>query len=66
MAKKKTENLATTAIAAAAPEPAVPRPRLHKLTVRNFRAIGNEPVTLELDDTPPKFQMLWGRSEFAW
>ena len=29
---------------------AVPRPRLHKLSVRNFRAIGNDPVTLELDD----------------
>jgi putative ATP-dependent endonuclease of the OLD family len=28
----------------------VPRPRLHKLTVKNFRAIGIEPVTLELDD----------------
>lgn len=40
-----------------APEPiedantvAIPRPRLHKLTVKNFRAIGSEPVTLELDD----------------
>jgi putative ATP-dependent endonuclease of the OLD family len=31
-------------------ESAVERPRLQKLTVRNFRAIGNEPVTLELDD----------------
>ena len=49
MAKKKTEVLATPAVAATA-EPAVPRPRLKKLTVRNFRAIGNEPVTLELDD----------------
>ncbi len=29
---------------------AIPRPRLHKLTVKNFRAIGSEPVTLELDD----------------
>lgn len=28
----------------------VPRPRLHRLTVKNFRAIGSEPVTLELDD----------------
>ena len=28
---------------------AIPRPRLHKLTVKNFRAIGSEPVTLELD-----------------
>lgn len=29
---------------------ATPRPRLHKLTVKNFRAIGGDPVTLELDD----------------
>ena len=29
---------------------AIPRPRLHKLTVNNFRAFGSEPVTLELDD----------------
>lgn len=28
----------------------VPRPRLHRLTVKNFRAIGSEPVSIELDD----------------
>ncbi|MGE9762484.1 ATP-dependent nuclease [Pseudomonas sp. PDM20] len=27
-----------------------PRARLHKLIIRNFRAIGNVPVTIELDD----------------
>lgn len=27
-----------------------PRPRLHKLTVSNFRCIGNQPVEVELDD----------------
>jgi putative ATP-dependent endonuclease of OLD family len=27
-----------------------PRPRLHKLTVRNFRCIGPDPVEIELDD----------------
>ena len=27
-----------------------PRPRLHKLTVRNFRCIGQTPVEIELDD----------------
>lgn len=28
----------------------VPRPRLHKLSVQNFRCIGQEPVSIELDD----------------
>ncbi len=47
MATKK----ATTAAAATSTDnESLPRPRLHKLTVRNFRAIGNEPVTIELDD----------------
>jgi putative ATP-dependent endonuclease of the OLD family len=27
-----------------------PRPRLHKLTIRNFRCIGSTPVEIELDD----------------
>jgi putative ATP-dependent endonuclease of OLD family len=31
-------------------EIALPRPRLHKLTVRNFRAIGADPVIVDLDD----------------
>lgn len=31
-------------------DPALPRPRLHKLTVKNFRCIGSEPVEIELDD----------------
>lgn len=48
MAKKKTVEVAQAA--PAAPEALVPRPRLQKLTVRNFRAIGNEPVSVELDD----------------
>jgi putative ATP-dependent endonuclease of OLD family len=30
--------------------PQAPRPRLHKLKVRNFRCIGPEPVEIELDD----------------
>lgn len=47
MATKKA-----AAVAAAMPDAAneVARPRLHKITVKNFRAIGSEPVTLELDD----------------
>lgn len=48
MAKKKAEE--PVAAPAAVAGPAAPRPRLKKLTVRNFRAIGSEPVTLELDD----------------
>ena len=36
--------------AAPVEDPTLPRPRLHKLTVRNFRAIGTVPVTIELDD----------------
>ena len=31
-------------------DPAAPRPRLHKLIVKNFRSIGAEPVAIELDD----------------
>jgi putative ATP-dependent endonuclease of the OLD family len=31
-------------------DPAVPRPRLHKLIIKNFRAIGTTPVEIELDD----------------
>lgn len=44
MPKKKT-------VDEVGPLPAnVPRPRLHKLIVRNFRGIGRDPVTIELDD----------------
>ena len=46
MAKTPPDIIATPA----APGLAIPRPRLHSLTVRNFRAIGNSPVTVELDD----------------
>lgn len=30
--------------------PAMPRPRLHKLTIKNFRCIGSSPVVIELND----------------
>lgn len=46
MAKKKTTNNEQPA----APASQVPRPRLHKLTVSNFRCIGPTPVEIELDD----------------
>lgn len=28
----------------------IPRPRLHKLTIKNFRSIGSSPIDIELDD----------------
>lgn len=36
--------------AAAAEETVAPRARMHKLSIRNFRAIGQQPVEIELDD----------------
>ena len=49
MAKAKKE--ATTDSVSLDPEdPATPRPRLHKLIIKNFRAIGNAPVEIELDE----------------
>ncbi|MFK2902992.1 AAA family ATPase [Dyella ginsengisoli] len=35
---------------AAGEDVVAPRARMHKLTIRNFRAIGSEPVEIELDD----------------
>jgi putative ATP-dependent endonuclease of OLD family len=46
MAKKKAA--AEQPVAGAASQ--VPRPRLNKLTVSNFRCIGSQPVEVELDD----------------
>jgi putative ATP-dependent endonuclease of the OLD family len=48
-AKKTTAGVAQT-ISLTPEDPAVPRPRLHKLIVKNFRAIGPKPVEIELDD----------------
>lgn len=50
MAKKETPAKAKTADAEATPLSNVPRPRLHKLRVSNFRCIGPTPVEIELDD----------------
>lgn len=36
--------------ASVAPDEVAPRARLHKLVIRNFRAIGKSPVEIELDD----------------
>ncbi|WP_234263679.1 ATP-dependent nuclease [Hydrogenophaga sp. NFH-34] len=42
---------ATTEVVSLIPNnPATPRPRLHKLIVKNFRGIGTSPVEVELDD----------------
>ncbi|MDQ0269913.1 ATP-dependent nuclease [Cytobacillus purgationiresistens] len=46
MAKKKTELEVTLESS----NPEVPRPRLSKLIIKNFRCIGNKPVEIELDD----------------
>lgn len=46
MAKPKPTKTATSPTL----EPVGPRPRLAKLTIRNFRCIGQEPVVVDLDD----------------
>ncbi|MBY0113637.1 MAG: AAA family ATPase [Phycisphaerales bacterium] len=53
MAKKPTaiaQPVATGAASAVLPVAPVPRPRLHKLRISNFRSIGSTPVEIELDD----------------
>ncbi|MDO9004778.1 MAG: AAA family ATPase [Aquabacterium sp.] len=49
-AKKTAAGAATQIISLIPEDPAVPRPRLHKLIVKNFRAIGHKPVEIELDE----------------
>lgn len=46
MAKKVAEQT----ISLIPEDPSTPRPRLNKLIIRNFRCIGNSPVSIELDD----------------
>lgn len=48
MAKKKTDAEVTKSLVSDKPD--VQRPRLRKLSVRNFRCIGPKPVEIELDD----------------
>jgi putative ATP-dependent endonuclease of OLD family len=43
----KTE---TKAVTLESPDPSIPRPRLHKLSIKNFRCIGAVPVEIELDE----------------
>lgn len=45
-AKKKIEEV----VSLVGDEDSVPRPRLHKLIIQNFRSIGQEAVEIELDD----------------
>lgn len=46
--KTKADDLPTVTLEST--DPSVPRPRLHKLIVKNFRCIGAKPVEIELDD----------------
>jgi len=50
MAKKAISKKSAESDIAMAVDPNVPRPRLHKLRVSNFRCIGSTPVEIELDD----------------
>ncbi|BCD33020.1 hypothetical protein BC30102_p628 (plasmid) [Bacillus cereus] len=48
MAKKKATSQPIITLESSNTE--VPRPRLSKLIIKNFRCIGNNPVEIELDD----------------
>ena len=50
MAKKKNDETINNESNLISSDPNVPRPRLHKLIIKNFRAIGNVPVEIELDE----------------
>jgi len=49
MAKAKKEN-SENEVSLTPIDPSIPRPRLHKLVIKNFRAISNLPVEIELDE----------------
>jgi len=46
----KERKMAAAKKEAAQADDQAPRARLHKLTIQNFRAIGRQPVAIELDD----------------
>ncbi|HAT8967361.1 TPA: AAA family ATPase, partial [Legionella pneumophila subsp. pneumophila] len=46
MSAKKTQS----EVSLAPSEEAIPRPRLHKIIIKNFRSIGQNPIEIELDD----------------
>ncbi|HAT1822549.1 TPA: AAA family ATPase [Legionella pneumophila] len=46
MSAKKTHS----EVSLAPSEEAIPRPRLHKIIIKNFRSIGQNPIEIELDD----------------
>lgn len=50
MAKKASSSKQAAGVFEPAPLANVPRPRLHKLRVSNFRCIGPTPIDIELDD----------------
>ena len=44
---KKSVEVETSLVSS---DPNVPRPRLHKLIIKNFRCTGSNPIEIELDD----------------
>lgn len=50
MATKTKKDAVDDAVSLTPANPDTPRPRLHKLIVRNFRAIGSSAIEIELDD----------------
>ena len=49
MAKKKGDD-EVEQVSLVSDDPEAPRPRLHKLIIKNYRSIGKSPVVIELDD----------------
>ncbi|MGF6764808.1 putative ATP-dependent endonuclease of OLD family [Paraburkholderia sp. GAS33] len=50
MARAAKKDAGNDTISLIPDDPNVPRPRLHKLIIKNFRAIGAQPVVIELDE----------------
>lgn len=50
MAKNTKKNEEENLVSLVSSNPDIPRPRLYKLIIKNFRCIGNKPVEIELDD----------------
>lgn len=46
----KTYKTAETPVALVSDNPEVPKPRLTKLVIKNFRCIGSTPVNIDLND----------------
>jgi len=50
MGKRKKEESPEIEVNLVSEDPAIPKPRLHKLIIKNFRCIGSKPIAIELDD----------------